>query len=206
MIFYSDKLVKIISFKLLNWLKLYMVTGNFKNEISTYIKFVVKKSRVIFKSFSGMKVYPIWTKLFKGNERENMRSRSVKVLVTQSCPTLCNPMDCSPPGSSDHGIFQARILEWVAMPTSRGSCRPRDQTWVSCTAGRFFTIWATKLSNLEGNVLASPSAIHTNIHCVRKLFPLQLFKFMMKTFRCQSKNVQGNCTLSQSSFVWSQDH
>ena len=87
-----------------------------------------------------MKVYPIWTKLFKGNERENMRSRSVKVLVTQSCPTLCNPMDCSPPGSSDHGIFQARILEWVAMPTSRGSCRPRDQTWVSCTAGRFFTI------------------------------------------------------------------
>ena len=107
-----------------------MVTGNFKNEISTYIKFVVKKQGDL--SFSGMKVYPIWTKLFKGNERENMRSRSVKVLVTQLCPTLCNPMDCSQPGSSDHGIFQARILEWVAMPTSRGSCRPRDQTWASC--------------------------------------------------------------------------
>ena len=50
----------------------------------------------------------------------------------QSCMTVCNPMNHSQPGSSDHGIFQARILEWVAMPTSRGSCRPRDQTWASC--------------------------------------------------------------------------
>ena len=48
-------------------------------------------------------------------------------------------MDSSPPGSSVHGIFQARKLEWVAIPCSRGSFRPRDQTWVSCTAGRFFT-------------------------------------------------------------------
>ena len=67
-----------------------------------------------------------------------------KVLVTQSCPTLCDPMDCSPPGSSVHGILQARILEWVAMSFSRGSSQPRDWTWVSCTAGRFFTIWATR--------------------------------------------------------------
>ena len=57
----------------------------------------------------------------------------------QSCLNLCNPMDCSPPGSSVHGILQARILEWVAMPSSRGSSGPRDQTWISCTAGRFFT-------------------------------------------------------------------
>ena len=49
----------------------------------------------------------------------------------QSCPTLCNPMDCSPPGSSVHGILQARILEWVAMPSSRGSSQPRDWTHVS---------------------------------------------------------------------------
>ena len=46
----------------------------------------------------------------------------------QSCPTLCDAMDCSPPGSSVHGIFQARILEWVAMPSSRGSSQPRDPT------------------------------------------------------------------------------
>ena len=57
----------------------------------------------------------------------------------QSCLMLCDPMDCSPPGSSVHGILQARILERVAMPSSRGSSWPRDQTWVSCIAGRFFT-------------------------------------------------------------------
>ena len=58
----------------------------------------------------------------------------------QSGPTLCYPMDCSPPGSSVHGILQARILEWVAMSSSRGSSQPRDQTcvsYVSCIGRRF---------------------------------------------------------------------
>ena len=54
-----------------------------------------------------------------------------------------DPMDCCLPDSSVHGILQVRILEWVAIPFSRGSSQPRDRTWVSCTAGRFFTIWAT---------------------------------------------------------------
>ena len=53
-------------------------------------------------------------------------------------------MDCSPPGSSVQGIFQARTLEWVAISFSRGSSQPRDWTWVSCTAGRFFIDWATR--------------------------------------------------------------
>ena len=53
-------------------------------------------------------------------------------------------MDCSLPGFSVHGVFQARILEWVAIPFSRGSSWPRDQTQVSCTAGRLFTDWATR--------------------------------------------------------------
>ena len=53
-------------------------------------------------------------------------------------------MECSPPGSSVHGILQARILEWVGIPFSRGSPQPRDQTWDSCIAGRFFIIWATR--------------------------------------------------------------
>ena len=66
------------------------------------------------------------------------------VLVAQSCLTLCNPMHCSPPGSSVHGILQARILEWVAIPFSRGSSRSRDQTQVSFIVDRFFTIWATR--------------------------------------------------------------
>ena len=52
--------------------------------------------------------------------------------VAQSCPTLCNPMDCSLPGSSFHGIFKARVLEWVAISFSRASSRPRDWTQVSC--------------------------------------------------------------------------
>ena len=64
--------------------------------------------------------------------------------VAQSCPTLCNPMDCSLPGSSVHGISQARILKWVAISFFRGSSWPRDWTWVSSIAGRFFTTWATK--------------------------------------------------------------
>ena len=59
-------------------------------------------------------------------------------LVAQSCLTLCNPMGYSPPGSSVHGILQARILEGVAMPSSRGSSQPRDRTQVSHIAGRFF--------------------------------------------------------------------
>ena len=67
-----------------------------------------------------------------------------KMLVTQSCPTLCNPMDCSLPGSSVHGILPLRKLKWVVIPFSRGSSQLRDQTWVSCIAGKFFTIWATR--------------------------------------------------------------
>ena len=70
--------------------------------------------------------------------------RDVWVLVTQSCPTLHDPMDCSPPGSSVHAILQARILEWVAIPFSRGSSWHRDRTLVSCISGRFFTVWVTR--------------------------------------------------------------
>ena len=62
----------------------------------------------------------------------------VYCLVTKSYLTLLKAMDCIPPGSSVHGISQARILEWVAISFSRGSSQPRGQTWVTCTAGRFF--------------------------------------------------------------------
>ena len=66
------------------------------------------------------------------------------VSVTQSCPTLCDAMDCSLPVSSVHGILQARILEWVAIPFSRGSSWPKDRTQVSCIADRGFNLWATR--------------------------------------------------------------
>ena len=64
--------------------------------------------------------------------------------VAQSCPTLFDPVDCSPPGCSVHGILQARKLEWVAISFSRGSSQPRDRTQVSHIAGRCFNLWATR--------------------------------------------------------------
>ena len=69
---------------------------------------------------------------------------SVCVLVTPLCPTLCDPIDCSLPGPSVHGILQARILEWLLCPSPGESPQPRDWTWVSCITGRFFIIWATR--------------------------------------------------------------
>ena len=74
--------------------------------------------------------------------------------VAQSCRTLCDSMDCSLPRSSVHGIFQARVLEWVAISFSRGSSRPRD--WTRGIAGRCFTVWATREVNkawLLGSVM-----------------------------------------------------
>ena len=64
--------------------------------------------------------------------------------VTQLCPTLCASVDCCLPGSSVHGILQARLLEWVAISFSRRSSRPRDRTQVSHIAGRRFNLWATR--------------------------------------------------------------
>ena len=66
------------------------------------------------------------------------------MLVAQSCLTLCDSMDYSLPGSSVHGILQARVLEWVAIPFSKRSSQPRDWTQVFCIACRFFPIWATR--------------------------------------------------------------
>ena len=76
--------------------------------------------------------------------------------VAQSCPTLYDPMDCTLLCSSVQGIFQARVLEWVAISSSRGSSWPRDWTQVSHTAGRRFTIWATREVQLwlDGPLLA----------------------------------------------------
>ena len=76
--------------------------------------------------------------------RNRPKIKIEKVLVAQSHLTLCNPMDCSPPGSSVHDILQARMLEWIVIPISRGSSQLRDRTLSSCIAGRFFTIWATR--------------------------------------------------------------
>ena len=76
--------------------------------------------------------------------------------AAQSCLALCDPMDCSPPGSSLHGIFQAWILEWVAISFSRGSSPPRDHTRVSSIVGRRFTVWATR------EALSLPEECHSS--------------------------------------------
>ena len=68
----------------------------------------------------------------------------VKVLVAQLCPTLCEPVDCSPLDSSVHGILQARILEWVAIPFSRGLPKPGIEAGSTHIAGRFFTIQVSR--------------------------------------------------------------
>ena len=82
-------------------------------------------------------------------------------LVTQSCPALYNPMDYSQPGASVHGILQARILEWVAMPSSRGSSQARDQTQVSHIAVGFLTGWATRevQEYWSGKPISSPGEV-----------------------------------------------
>ena len=71
--------------------------------------------------------------------------------VAQSCPTLCDPMDCSLSGSSIHEIFQARVLEWIAISFSRGSSQPRNRTQVSRIAGRRFTMGAIREAQLNNN-------------------------------------------------------
>ena len=79
---------------------------------------------------------------------------------------LCDPADCSLPGSSVNGILQPRILEWIVIPFSRKSSQPRDWTQVSCTTGKFFTIYATKempiLSSSENYIISNWTAVRPN--------------------------------------------
>ena len=89
---------------------------------------------------------------------------TVLALVAQLCPTLCDPMDCSPPGSSVHGILQVRILEWFAISYSRGSSQPKDGTLVSWIAGEIFTVWATREALLNTGLILSPFTNNTSIY------------------------------------------
>ena len=88
---------------------------------------------------------PVFTRLWASRGGPG-RSESTPHVHAQllSQVWLCDAMDCSPPGSSVHGVLQVRILEWVAMPFSRGSSQLKDQTQVSCIGGEFFTVWASR--------------------------------------------------------------
>ena len=92
----------------------------------------------------------------------------------QLCLSLCDPVDYDLPGSSVHGSLQARILAWVAIPSSRGSSQPRDQTWVSCIAARSFTIWAMREAQLCVTPLAISSQGHQDSPCDSQSVILQI--------------------------------
>ena len=87
-----------------------------------------------------------------------------EVKIVQSCLTLCDPMDCTV-----HGILQARILEWVAIPFSRGSSQPRDQTQVSRIGGGFFTSWATREAQESSNPGIKPGSPALQAACIQIL-------------------------------------
>ena len=103
--------------------------------------------------------------------------------VTQSYLTLFNPVDCSPPDSSVHGILQARILEWVAIPFSRRSSRPREQTQVSCIAGRFLKSEPPEkpVSNLlcGEHLVSSYSQIVWHLGCLQLLLLSTSFQLLL---------------------------
>ena len=99
-------------------------------------------SRVCWPSYGYLQQIQSWDLVSVLKEGPVCSPNMLLCLVTQSCLTFCNPLNCSPPGSSVHGTFQARILEWVAISSSRRSFWPRDWTQVSCIAGGFLTCGA----------------------------------------------------------------
>ena len=107
--------------------------------------------------------------LIAGHHTSKVLHVSMRAKSLQSCLTPCDPMYHSPPGSSVHGILQARILEWVAVSSSRGSSRPRDWTRVSRIAGRFFTnvkkLFTRKNSSFNSyNILSTELEMITLFH------------------------------------------
>ena len=111
--------------RLLHWVAISFSRGSFQPRDGTPVSCIAGRLFTIWATGGLLK--------WKWSHSAHVKSESE---VAQSCPTLCDPMDCSPPGSSVHGILQARILEWVAISFSRGSSWSRDRTQVSRITGR----------------------------------------------------------------------
>ena len=102
-------------------------------------------SSILLSTFHNWNFYiPLITKLTKSDLLVKSPTHWRSVLVSQLCPTLCNPMDCSRPVFSVLGILQAKILDWVAIPFSSDSSGPRDWTLGRLHCSKFFIIWATR--------------------------------------------------------------
>ena len=111
-------------------------------------------------------------------------------LVAQSCLTLCDPVDCNPSGSFVRCILLGRILEWVAVSFSSGPSQPKNQTWISCIVGRFFTDWATR-------------EVFSSLRCCINSDCWSLFDIIhqdMNPIACE-KSLQGNKNLKHLSFT-----
>src|SRR5574339_127357 len=122
----------LISFRM-DWLDLLAVQGTLKSLLQHHSS---KASILLCSAFFIVQL----SHLYMTTGKTIALTRWIFSSVAQSCPTLCNPMDCSLPGSSVHGIFQAIVLEWIAISFSRGSSCPRDQTQVSRIVDRRFTV------------------------------------------------------------------
>ena len=119
---------------------------------------------------------------------QGIRDTMVMVKIAQSCPTLCNPVDYT-----IHGILQARILEWVAFPFSRGSSQPRDWNQVSHIASRFFTSWATR----------EAQSGHGLIHIIQKVAQPRSYSMRTEAEPWGREEIGGTaCLLSHFSRVW----
>ena len=130
-----------------------------------FILLIAIYSQILMASFFQLYSGSDWSKLLSnsvgwrtfdtrssGHRSEFFRpvAKGCVCLVAQSCPTLCDPWTAAHQASLSMGILQARILEWIAMPSSRGSSQPRNQSQVSCIAGGFFTVWATREALRKG--------------------------------------------------------
>ena len=100
---------------------------------------------------------------------ENIWYHSTKIRALFNFRLFCGPMDCRPPGSSAHGILQARTVQWAAIPFFKGPSPPKDRTWVPCTAGGFSTTWASREAPTDAGAGSSCSQ---RLGCQIKLLSL----------------------------------
>ena len=136
----------IFQVRILEWAAISFSRGSSQPRDRTWVSCVADRRFTVWTTREAQKEVPRSGPIVYGKWPDCAWIQSPSCEVAQSCTTLSDSMDYSLPCFSIHGIFQARVLEWVAISFSRGSFWPRDWTWVSCIVGRRFTVWATRES------------------------------------------------------------